>query len=277
MAILGADERERFERRRESFSAACRAEYAAADYGGKWRMLHPADDALLFGYGTTAAHQARAKQEGYMIERFADRASAYLINDANRRESQKFVEIYRSMMRLLFDGDVSENAEFHRLYNVFYKLRFSGGNGRSSREIYAAYYRLIETHKRAAAKPAIEQVLEELWSLTGQIHLSFGSKLIGTLYPESAPIWDNNVRILLDIPYKVRPGDDHLALAAKAYHELEARYHAFLPAGGMPTERAARVIAVFDDAFPDAKGIAAWKKIDFLLWRMGSRKSRQTV
>lgn len=207
-----------------------------------------------------------------MIANFADRAALYLETEQNRKEIEKFVKIYFAMTELLYGGDISENTEFHRLYNVFYKLRFSGSNGHTSGEIYAAYYRLIEAHKQAGQRPAFEDVLAELWDLTGKVHLSFSSKLIGTLYPDSAPIWDNNVRILLDIPYKVKPGEDHLTLAADAYHTLEARYRAF-----EPTEEAGRVMQVFDEAFPMGRDIAAWKKIDFLLWRMGSRKSRDTV
>lgn len=212
-----------------------------------------------------------------MIDHFAKRASAYLMSESNRREIGKFVDIYFSMMRLLADGDISENQEFHKLYNVFYKLRFSGSNGHASGESYAAYYRLIETHKQAGEKPSIEEVLAELWELTGKVHLSFGSKLIGTLYPDSAPIWDNNVRILLDIPYATKPGDSRLALAAEAYRELEARYATFAPVGQPLTGEAADVIGAFDAAFPNGKEIPAWKKIDFLLWRMGSRKSRGAV
>ena len=207
-----------------------------------------------------------------MIDHFADRAAAYLETERNRNEILKFVNIYLAMMELLHGGDISCNPAFHRLYNVFYKLRFSGSNGHTSGEIYSAYYQLIETHKRDGAKPTIEQVLMELWKLTGKVHLSFGSKLIGTLYPDSAPIWDNNVRILLDIPYRVKPHDDPLAIAADAYHALESRYIDFAP-----TMEAERVMQVFDQAFPIGKDIAPWKKMDFLLWRMGSRKSRNTV
>lgn len=207
-----------------------------------------------------------------MIENFCGRASAYLTEERNRGEIQKYVDIYLAMMTLLHSGDIAENSEFHKLYNIFYKLRFSGGNGRASAEIYAAYYRLIEAHKRENQKPGIERVLTELWELTGKVHLSFASKLIGTLYPESAPVWDNNVRILLEIPYAPKPRGDRMALAIRAYHELEGRYAAFAP-----TEEAARVVRLFDDAFPNGRDIAAWKKLDFLLWRMGSRRSRDSV
>lgn len=212
-----------------------------------------------------------------MIERFAERASAYLETDANRAQIRHYLGVYLSMMRLLHTQNVAESAEFHRLYNVFYKLRFSGSNGHTSGEIYEAYYRLIEAHKHDAEKPSIECVLDELWTLTGKVHLSFSSKLIATLYPESAPVWDNNVRALLQIPYETRPGNGRLALAAEAYHALEARYAAFLPENGTPAPEAAQLIAVFDGAFPEGRDIAAWKKTDFLLWRMGSRKTRGSI
>lgn len=207
-----------------------------------------------------------------MIINFAERASAYLESGGNRDEIQKYIEIYLRMMELLRRGDVSNNGSFQKLYNVFYKLRFSGSNGHTSNEIYTAYYRLLEAHKHDEAKPDIESVLLELRDLTGNVHLSFASKLIGTLYPETAPIWDNNVRVLLDIPYRQTPGGDRLVLAAEAYHTLEARYTAF--SAGSEAENVTRV---FDDAFPGGRGIAPWKKIDFLLWRMGSRKSRNSV
>ena len=204
-----------------------------------------------------------------MIECFAQRAAQYLETERNRLEIQRFVDIYLAMTGLLRAGDISQNAEFHRLYNVFYKLRFSGSNGHASAEIYQAYYRLLEAHKQAGEKPAIERVLQQLWELTGRTHLSFGSKLIATLYPQNAPVWDDNVRCLLKIPYRAAPEERRLAAAAEAYHALEARYQAFAP-----TREAAEVRALFDAAFPNGAGIADWKKFDFLLWRMGSRKSR---
>lgn len=219
-----------------------------------------------------------------MIDRFAERAASYLETEENRRKIRKYVDIYLEMMRLLRENDaseearcVSQNAAFRRLYNVFYQLRLSGSNGHTSGEIYTAYYRLIEAHQRSAAKPSIEQVLDELWTLTGKVHLSFASKLIGTLYPESAPIWDSNVRILLDIPCPAVPQGNRLDAAAAAYHELESRYRAFAPVGAAPAGEAARVANVFDTAFPDAREIALWKKLDFLLWRMGSRKTRDSI
>lgn len=212
-----------------------------------------------------------------MIDHFEARAAAYIESAENRARIQKYMDIYLAMMDLLHGCDVSESKAFRRLYNVFYKLRFSGGNGRSSAEIYDGYYGLLEMHKHDAEKPSIELVLSELYALTGKVHLSFGSKLIGTLYPNNAPVWDNNVRILLNIPYAPRVTDDHLALASAAYHELEARYTAFAPEGEALSAEAKGVIGLFDSAFPNGKEIAAWKKIDFLLWRMGSRKSRSTV
>lgn len=207
-----------------------------------------------------------------MITDFAKRAARHLETEQNRNEIQRFVEIYLAMMELLSCGDISENAEFHRLYNVFYKLRFSGSNHHTSGEVYAAYYRLLETYKHDAGKPEIECVLKQLWDLTGKVHLSFSSKLIGTLYPDSAPIWDSNVRILLEIPYGAGDGCDRLTLAAEAYHALEARYRAFFA-----TQEADAVTALFDAAFPAGREIAAWKKVDFLLWRMGSKRSRATA
>lgn len=207
-----------------------------------------------------------------MIEQFSDRAAVYLTSAENRREIQKFVDIYLAMTARLYACDVSADAAFHRLYNIFYKLRFSGCNGHTSGEIYTAYYRLVEAHKREAEKPSIEGVLNELWALTGKTHLSFGSKLIATLYPDTAPVWDNNVRVLLEIPYPAKSNESRLSLAADAYHALEARYAAFAP-----TAEAARVLALFDAAFPNGREIAPYKKMDFLLWRMGSRRSRDTV
>jgi hypothetical protein len=207
-----------------------------------------------------------------MITNFTQRASTYLQREQNRTEMMKYIQIYFAMMELLKDSDVSQNEEFHKLYNVFYKLRFNGSNGHESGDIYAAYYGLLESHKRERQKPSIEQVLTEMWDLTGKVHLSFSSKLIGTLYPDSAPIWDNNVRVLLDIPYKVKMGEDRLALAAKAYRTLEERYATF-----MQTSEAEGVILAFDQALPAGAEVPSWKKIDFLLWRMGSRKNRNMV
>lgn len=87
-----------------------------------------------------------------MIEAFAERAAAYLADGEKRAEVQKYVAIYLAMMRRLRAGDISEDAAFFRLYNVFYKLRFSGGGGRTSAEVYAGYYRLLETHKRGGRR-----------------------------------------------------------------------------------------------------------------------------
>ncbi len=209
-----------------------------------------------------------------MIEGFSRRAAAYLMEEHNRLEIRRYVDIYFSMMRLLPSVDPASDAAFRRLYNVFYKLRFAGSNGHASAEIYDGYYRLLWLHRDSAKMPAVEEVLSELYALTGKVHLSFSSKLIATLYPDCAPVWDNNVRVLVGIPYDAgqRSDDRRLAAAADAYHALKARYDAFFD-----TAEAQAVCAVFDGAFPDAAWIAAWKKIDFLLWRMGSRRSRQTA
>lgn len=49
MVIFGEKEREQFEQRRQTFSAACQREYdAATTYrDGKWFMLCPTDDSML--------------------------------------------------------------------------------------------------------------------------------------------------------------------------------------------------------------------------------------
>ena len=209
-----------------------------------------------------------------MIEGFSRRAAVYLTEERNRLELRRYVDVYLAMMRLLPSVDPAADAAFRRLYNVFYKLRFAGSNGHTSADIYDGYYRLLYLYRDSADKPAVETVLSELYALTGRVHLSFSSKLIATLYPDSAPVWDDNVRALVGIPCVAGQLSDarRLAAAADAYHALKARYAAFSGTAG-----AQAVCAVFDGAFPDAAGIAAWKKIDFLLWRMGSRRSRQTA
>ena len=170
------------------------------------------------------------------------------------------IENYIAIRDRLYVVDVSQDRDFQRLYNHFYKVR------QKSREWYVTYYWLLETYKRS--RPEFSVILEEIRKrLDGAYEPSFSSKLVATIDPWK-PIWDTNVlrNTELVAPPYASPSKHQDAVAA--YASIVAWYREFM------TSRDARCwVNLFNIHVEHYYKITDSKKIDFILWQLRDLKS----
>lgn len=110
---------------------------------------------------------------------------------------------------------------------------------------------------------SFEQVLFKLFYLTGEVHLSYCSKLYHVLHPES-PIIDKYILWKLGFNPSISFGKnvvEHLNYAISVYNETKDIYM-FHMYDNMVRDAFIR----FDKAFPEYKNISREKKLDFILW-----------
>lgn len=81
----------------------------------------------------------------------------------------------------LHETDISNDPEYRRTYNGFYRVRLP------ITDAYDTYYMLIEQNKNQG-NVSLDYVLNELLEATGRIETSFGSKLLATINPNVAPL-----------------------------------------------------------------------------------------
>ena len=156
---------------------------------------------------------------------------------------------YCSIMSLLYQTDVSQDREFQRLFNGYYRMR------QRSARYYRSFYLYLEEHKLDTSL-TYEQVLTYLFQETGCILASFSSKLLATVRPEM-PVWDKYVL-------------SNLGLKAP-YYSCKSRFQKVLDTyericDWYQTPEAQCKVAVFDANFPNTN-ITSVKKIDFVLWQ----------
>ena len=92
---------------------------------------------------------------------------------------------YQTIMCSIHSTDVSTDSEFQKFYNGFYRVR------QQPQAFYACYYTFMEENKYNS-ELTFEQVLNHLYTHTGKVHASFGSKLLATIRP-NMPLWDKYV------------------------------------------------------------------------------------
>ena len=193
-----------------------------------------------------------------------------LDDDAARRmRPQTYVEIQR------LSADPSNTAfqdlfvKYYGMPEQFYPLDWQ-----------ERYFEVFADVRRSGSFD-IESILLKLLGIerNGKTHveLSFASKMLATLDPEHAPIWDNQVMTALRRRKLIsvkdtgvdanQPPEDRIAPAIENYRRLCAFYERF--AG---SDKAGQCIVVFDSVFPeyaDKSRISDLKKLDFILWRLG--------
>ena len=164
------------------------------------------------------------------------------------------IEKYIQIMKWVQETNVSEDAEFQRFYNGFYRMR------QRSSEFYTCYYQYLEQNKQNL-KLTFSDILLYLYEQTGQIHASFGSKLLATINP-SMPIWDKFVlqNLGLKAPYSYEK--NRFAKVVRLYDQIIQWYD---------TEEAKHYLEIFNHHYPNIE-MTDTKKIDWILW--GTRLSR---
>lgn len=169
----------------------------------------------------------------------------------DRLASSMGLDKYKTIMDKVNVVNVSNDADFQRVFNGFYLVR------RNS-EWRKSFYDFFEDAKNKFV--TFEEILTYLYEATGNIEPSFSSKMLATL-DSSKPIWDRYVIQNLQIKLEGNTKKDKLKNAIRLYDDIEMWYKEFLQ-----TNKAKEYIAAFDLALPNYSWISDIKKVDSILW-----------
>ncbi len=147
-------------------------------------------------------------------------------------------------------GDPS-SPDFQRLFNGYYRIR-------RNEEWRRHYYMLF--CKARTERFSFEQIINELYDLTGNVEASFSSKMVATI-DASKPVWDQYVLQNLGLELSGKTKKEKLQNAVCLYDQIEKWYFDYLK-----TTEARENIAEFNRLLPDYTWISDTKKIDCLLW-----------
>ncbi|MDF2586403.1 MAG: hypothetical protein K0S41_244 [Anaerocolumna sp.] len=172
-----------------------------------------------------------------------------LDSERMRRE----ITTYQDIMNRFYNTDVSQDKEFQRKYNGFYKIR-------SKTSFYEPYYKYMQDHKKNKNISFIE-ALQYFYKESGRLEASFISKLLHTLNP-ALPIWDKYVLEHLGIKASNSSVcmEERYRVSNNIYSSLTNWFENVLY-----SEDGKAVIEMFDTVFKN-NGLTDTKKIDFVLW-----------
>lgn len=156
---------------------------------------------------------------------------------------------YTEIMSKLKQTDVSQDKEFQRLFNGFYRMRQQPAN------FYNCFYQFLEQQKYNDSL-TYEQILSYLYNETGRIYASFSSKLLATVRPEM-PVWDKHVLENLGLHPPKYSEKNRFEKVVSVYNSICDWYQ---------TQEATSMIPIFEEHFPYAN-ISSTKKIDLILWQ----------
>ena len=172
----------------------------------------------------------------------------------NKDELQNGLKKYVEIMEYLHKTDVSEDREFQKMYNHFYRMR------QRKPEFYQMYYDYMEKMKNNAAALTFEDVFSYIQKETNRCEASFSSKLLATLNPDK-PIWDMFVLENLGVKKIQSSAKNRERKIIEAYQQIEQWYIDFFG-----SEEASLILQIFDEMFPNVK-ITDTKKVDLFLWK----------
>jgi hypothetical protein len=169
------------------------------------------------------------------------------------KSARKGISQYLEIMELFPKVNVVENGDFRRKFNALYKVRQRSG------EWYTKYFSCMQRHK--GSRPSFNDVLDDLYTLTGRYEPSFSSKLVATLDPEQ-PVWD--VWVLRNTNTRVPSyaSERKVEQAKVVYRTIQWWYKQFLN-----SKDGELVVRVFDRVVPEHTEITNVKKVDFVLWQ----------
>lgn len=165
---------------------------------------------------------------------------------------------YLSIMEDVAQQNFMATSDFQKRFNSYYRIR------QRSRAWYDTYYRIMEEQRQK--NRTYKEVLNALYEVSGNIEVSFASKLLATCNPE-LPIWDKYVLNNLDLQNewgkKARlEKEEKIDLAVKIYDEICSWYNEFLN-----SQEGEECLTILDAALPHYKDkLSRVKKVDFLLW-----------
>ena len=150
----------------------------------------------------------------------------------------------------IMHGDPA-SPEFQRAFNGYYRIR-------RNEEWRQHYYDLFV--KAKVERLSFEQIITELFRLTGNVEASFSSKMLATIDP-SKPIWDQYVLQNLGLELIGKSQEEKLQNAVALYDRIVKWYKEYLT-----TSEARENIIDFDRLLPEYAWVSDTKKIDCLLW-----------
>ena len=161
---------------------------------------------------------------------------------------------YKKIIDDVKHTDVSNDTEFQRTFNHFYKVR----RNENWRKIY---YELFEDSKSNSVLK-FEEILVHLYRETHQIEPSFSSKLLATLNPDM-PIWDQYVLRNLGLELKGSNKEERLCNAVILYDNIIEWYKEFLG-----TDNAKECLHLFRSATQNYQWLTDTKIIDYIICGM---------
>lgn len=160
---------------------------------------------------------------------------------------------YLNISNMINKVNVSENEEFQKAFNGFYRVR------QRPKGFYEKFYTFMEENKENS--PSFEKTLLYIYEELGRVEASFSSKLVATINP-SLPIWDTVVLTNLGLKAPPYYKKNRIVETISLYNEIIEWHSNFLE-----KEEARNLIGLFDREYPNT-GISNIKKIDFILWQI---------
>lgn len=160
---------------------------------------------------------------------------------------------YEVIIKSFNNTNIYKDVEFQKKYNSFYRVR-------RNKEWQIKYYKFFEENK-SNKNISIEKIMRCLYVETGKVELSFSSKMLATINPKK-PIFDSVLSDYTNLKLKqISNKDNKLKNAIELYYQLEEWYDEYIK-----TDKAEKMIEVFDSILPSFKWIEPIKKIDFIIW-----------
>ena len=171
-----------------------------------------------------------------------------------KKELKEGLIKYLEIMDMLYKVNVSEDRDFQKKYNHFYRMR------QRKAEFYQLYYDYMEQMKHNNATITFEDVFSYIQEKTSRCETSFSSKLLATINP-NMPVWDSFVLENLGIKKIYPSAKDKEIKIVSAYNKICQWYEKFIN-----TEEAKLIVDTFDEIYPHTE-ITDTKKIDLFLWQ----------
>ena len=161
---------------------------------------------------------------------------------------------YLEIMERFSLTDVSQDEDFQRLFNGFYRIQ------RRQKDWYEKYYGYMESVK--VHQPSFGDALRHLHTILERCEASFCSKLVATINPE-CPVWDKYVLANAGLTRPPYTSPNKVSLSIDCYGRLQKWYEEFLP-----STEGKLMIDLFRENVTHHEKITDIKKVDFVLWQI---------
>ena len=116
--------------------------------------------------------------------------------------------------------DLADDPAYRKLFIGYYRM------GLKPARFYEQFFLMLRKGASSGAAPTLAAILEELFNVIGERHLSFSSKMRATL-TDDAVIFDQNVAAYFDVSSKPLPERGWLDEALRRYEQIRLGIHAF--------------------------------------------------